>query len=386
MSSITYGNLQIWDGISDDLADFSDITIQDERILSCSPGTDKNSKDCSGLFAIPGLIDAHIHLCLNPEITDPEAHGKLPEQQILSEMRERVRAMVRAGITTARDLGGGAWLELAIRDEISKGELEGPRLICSGQPITSIRGHCHFWGGEAANLDEALIVLERQHEKGVDLIKVMATGGNLTPGSKPADSQFDDATLAAVVEAATRHGYHVAAHCHGTDGIRQAAQSGVTTVEHCSWVGKEGWGKSFDADVVTTLAQEGVWVSPTINAGWHRFLAREEFVSMVQANYKNMKQAGVKLIASTDAGIPNVKHHDLPRALPVFARFAEMNNVETLRSATSECARAIGLSEVTGQIKPGLVADLVFYEGNPLDDLSVLLSPVQVISHGREIF
>jgi len=189
-----------------------------------------------------------------------------------------------------------------------------------------------------------------------------------------------------------------ASRCRHRDWIRQSSenwprqflskvqQSGVTTVEHCSWVGKEGWGKSFDANVVTTLAQEGVWVSPTINAGWHRFLAREEFVSMVQANYKNMKQAGVKLIASTDAGIPNVKHHDLPRALPVFARFAEMNNVETLRSATSECARAIGLSEVTGHIKPGLVADLVFYEGNPLDDLSVLLSPVQVVSHGREIF
>ena len=92
--------------------------------------------------------------------------------------------MLSAGVTTARDLGGGAWLELKVRDEIAAGQHVGTRLLCAGQPLTSPGGHCHFWGGEAGTLEEALAVLDRQHAKGVDLIKIMATGGSITPNSR----------------------------------------------------------------------------------------------------------------------------------------------------------------------------------------------------------
>ena len=110
-------------------------------------------------------------------------------------MRERSEKMAMAGITTARDLGGGAWYELTLRDEIAAGQFTGPRLLCSGQPITSPQGHCHFWGGEAHNLEAAQAVLKRQVDKGVDLIKIMATGGRLTKGSEPLDAQFPQATM-----------------------------------------------------------------------------------------------------------------------------------------------------------------------------------------------
>ena len=105
---------------------------------------------------------------------------------------------------------------------------------------------------------------------------------------------------------------------------------------------------------------------------------------MINSNYAKMKAAGVRLIASTDAGIPNVFHHDLPAALPVFASFAGLSPVEVLRSATSDCAAAIGLGEVTGAIRHGLSADFVVYEGNPLEDLEVLQNPVLVVSRGIE--
>jgi imidazolonepropionase-like amidohydrolase len=381
MNEKVYTNLQYWDGTSSELSS-GDLTVAGELFSDTSGSVEE--QDLSGLFAIPGLIDAHVHLCLNPEIKDPNLQAVPDDETLKSEMRVRTLAMVRAGITTARDLGGGAHLELAIRDEINAGETPGPRLVCSGQPITSEGGHCHFWGGEARNTEEAVTVLERQHEKGVDLIKIMVTGGNITPGSKPVDSQFQDETVAEVVRVAGSHGYHVAAHCHGTDGIRQAAESGVTTVEHCSWVGKEGWGKSFDQNVVATLARNSVWVSPTINYGWRRF-KQPEFIEMVRGNYAKMKTAGVRLIASTDAGIPNVFHHDLPKALPVFAGFAELSPVAALKTATSDCAQAIGLGQVTGRIAPGFSADFVCYEGNPLEDLEVLANPVLVVARGQEI-
>ena len=374
-----YQNLQYWDGLGEGLV-LGDIWVSKGLFANQSDG---GSRDLTGCYAIPGLIDAHIHLCLNPEVRNPRDQTLPEADKLMSEMRQRAQAMLRAGITTARDLGGGQYLELAVRDEINRGEVAGPRLICAGQPITSVAGHCHFWGGEAGSTDEALTVLARQAEQGVDLIKVMVTGGNMTPGSTPRDSQFKDETICEIVRRANSLDYHVAAHCHGTDGIRQAAQAGVTTVEHCSWVGDDGWGRNMDESVVRQLADRRVWVSPTINSGWKRF-RQEDFVRMIRGNYEKMKAAGVRLIASTDAGIPNVFHHDLPTALPVFASFAGLSPVAALRSATSDCAAAIGLGKVTGSIRHGLSADFAVYENNPLEDLEVLQNPVLVVSRGVE--
>jgi imidazolonepropionase-like amidohydrolase len=381
VSNASYRNLSYWDGFSDQFRD-ADIHVQ-AGIFTADAATDSIGRDMAGGFAIPGLIDAHVHMCLNPKISDPLAQADADDDQILEEIRARALAMVRAGITTARDLGGGAWLELRIRDEIMRGDTPGPRLICAGQPITSVGGHCHFWGGQASNTEQALTVLARQCEHGSDLIKVMVTGGNITPGSTPKDSQFEDEVVVEIVRESLARERHVAAHCHGTDGIRQAAAAGVRTVEHCSWVGDTGWGRALDENVVKMLADNKVWVSPTINAGWRRF-RKPEFVDMVRENYRRMKAAGVKLIASTDAGIPNVFHHDLPKALPEFARFADLTSRETLVSATSDCADAIGLGSVTGKIETGYSADFVVYETNPLEDLSVLEHPQLVVVQGRE--
>ncbi len=381
MEAIEYTNLSYWDGESDAMQEGSFCVAAGQF---AAPDTTTSRRDMSGLYAIPGLIDAHIHICLNPEIKDPfkQTEGSIESQ--LEDMRQRALEMLKAGITTARDLGGGQHLELKVRDEIEKGLVQGSRLICAGQPVTSVSGHCHFWGGEASDKAAALQVLERQHEAGVDLVKIMITGGNITPGSRPVDSQFDDDTVVALVAAAEAHDCHVAAHCHGADGIRQAAIAGVRTVEHCSWVTEEGWGRGFDESTVEEMVRSSTWVSPTINSGWKRF-RQEAFVDMVQENYRRMKQAGVRLIASTDAGIPNIFHDDLPKALPEFARFAMLSPVEVLRAATADCALAIGLDQVTGRIKPGLSADFVVYEGNPLEDLTVLTSPVMVVKAGEAL-
>ena len=333
-------NLTIWDGVR--TLDADTVVFEHDKLLhvgECPPERRAEAVDCAGLTLVPGLIDAHVHLELNPDHSGP------PEaltEAIVDLMEERAAGMARAGITTARDLGGGAWHELALRDRIAAGEVIGPRMLCSGQPITSPHGHCHFWGGEAEDLAAAKVVLKRQLEHNVDLIKVMATGGRLTPGSRPTDAQFSEATLAGIVAMAHEHAKPVAAHCHGTEGIRRAAIAGVDTIEHCSWVGADGWASDYQADVAELILAQGIWVSPTVNKGWQRMLDSQsgKVLGRVREAYRAMLAMGIPLVASTDAGIPGVFHADLPHALVVFAQIAQLSNEQALRSATSDAARA----------------------------------------------
>ena len=386
MTTTLLTNLRIWDG--EDLSPADALRLSGGRIAAVGDGAELaaghrgRSMDCGGLTAVPGLIDAHVHLELNPD------HRKAPEKQAgedrLPQMAERAEAMLRAGITTGRDLGGGAWLELNVRDRINAGELLGPRLLCAGQPITSVGGHCHFWGGEAADALQAEAVLRRQVARKVDLIKVMATGGVMTAGSKPLNPQFDLPTLTQIVELAEDHGLSVAAHCHGTEGIRIAAEAGVRTIEHCSWVGKGGWASDYRPEVAATVAAQGTWVSPTISRGWQRFLDNPETKTLgrIQGAFSDMLARKVPLIASTDAGIPGVYHHQLPLALPVFAQIAGLTPAQALRTATSAAADALGIGKTTGRLQPGLAADLILVHGNPLTDLSALAEPAAVWARG----
>ncbi len=379
-----FTNLRIWDGVAETYLDADGLLIEDGRIVAVGEAP-KDARDMGGLTVIPGLMDAHVHMVLDPDIRLALDQDKVSAEDLEVALRRRAEAMLRAGITTARDLGGGQWQELALRDAIAAGELPGPRLLCSGQPITSPQGHCHFWGGEAVDADAAIDVLRRQVEHRVDLIKVMATGGSLTPKSRPVDPQFDADVLKRIVDEAASHGHVVAAHCHGTAGIRNAVHAGVRTIEHCSWVGEAGWGTDYDAATAALIAEREIWVSPTINAGWKRFLGRPGTGERMRENFRRMRAAGVRLVASTDAGIPNVRHHDLGRALVPFADLAELSNLEALQSATSDAAEALGIDHLTGRIAPGYAADLLFVDGDPLADLEVLASPACVVARGRVV-
>ena len=388
MAATRLVNLSIWDGeglaAADALA-FRGGQIQAVGALDDLPASrGERVIDCSGLTAIPGLIDAHVHLELSPD--DAKPPDKLATTERLPAMAERAEAMARAGITTGRDLGGGAWLEIEIRDRINRGALLGPRLLCAGQPITSVAGHCHFWGGEAAGFAEAEAVLRRQLQHGVDLIKVMATGGRMTRGSSPIDPQFDLPTLRQIVDLATSHELPVAAHCHGTEGIRIAAEAGVRTIEHCSWVGQAGWASDYRPEVAAAMAERGVWVSPTVSRGWRRFLDNPDSTTLkrLQAAFEDMRSRDIPFIASTDAGIPGVYHHHLPQALPVFAAIAGLTPESALRTATSGAADGLGLSRVTGRLQAGLSADIVLVHGNPLEDLGALAEPAAVWARGLE--
>lgn len=382
-------NLRLWSG---ERVDADALLFAGSRIIAIGGATElarraataARSIDCGGATAVPGLIDAHVHLELDPE--DRIAPTQIaPDVQ--DRMAERAAAMVNAGITTARDLGGGGWHELRLRDRIAAGAQPGPRLLCAGQPITTPGGHCHFWGGAAHDAESALATLQRQVDHGVDLIKVIATGGRMTAGSNPLRAQFDLATLEAIVAGAAAQHLPVAAHCHGTEGIELAARAGVSSIEHCSWAGTAGWGSDYRPEIAALLLERGIWVSPTINAGWQRMLDNPngDALGRVRHAYRAMLELGIPFAASTDAGIPGVHHHRLPEALQVFGAIAQLTPEQTLRTATTDSARQLGLGPATGRLAAGLAADILLVDGDPLTDLSALRRPVGIWARGRAI-
>ena len=356
------------------------------NIISAIGEQARDSKDMSGLTVIPGLIDAHVHMTADPSISSIEAQLSQTDEEIQTKMGERAVRMVHAGITTARDLGGGRWLELELRDQIAQGTAIGPMLLCAGQPLTIPEGHCHFWGGSATGLSEIKEVITRQHEHNVDLIKIMATGGVYTPKSHPGRAQFSQDHMSFAVRQANELGYSVAAHCHGTEGISRAVKAGVSTVEHCSWLETSGKRGICDPKVVAEIVSRGSWVSPTINGSWARFFEGvHDPATHPKQLFLEMKKAGVKFVASTDAGIPNVYHHELVKGLELFAGLAELSPAETLKSATSDSALALGIESLTGSISVGKKADLLFVKGDPLSDLNVLQHPEFVVAAGNEL-
>ncbi len=384
MSGYLLRNLRIWDG--ERRLDADSLRLADGLIdsvgTSVAAAAGDTVIDCAGATALPGLVDAHVHMELDPARATPPAPA---DPRDLDAMAARATAMVRAGITTARDLGGGVWAELELRARVAAGVVPGPRLLCAGQPVTSRGGHCHFWGGEADDLASASIVIARQLEHGVDLVKVMATGGLFTRGSDPAGAQFDQETLSGIVAVAAAHDLPVAAHCHGVRGIEYAARAGVRTIEHCSWMGDAGWAGNYDDAVARLVLEHGVWVSPTVNRGWQRYLDNPDPTKLqrIRAAFQAMRALGIPFVASTDAGIPGVAHHELPQALAVFSRIAECPADATLRTATSDAAVALGIESCTGRIAPGLAADVLVVDGDPLADLDALARPVAVWAAGR---
>jgi len=346
--------------------------------------------DLTGRVIVPGLIDAHVHLELDPRLATPAEQLAVPEAEREQAMAERARAMLAHGITTARDCGGGAFREHALRRRIDAGHALGPRLLCCGQPLTTSDGHCAFWGGGVAGPAALERVVDRQVEAGSDWLKVMVTGGVFTPGSRPRDLQFDAATLAAIVAAAARAGRPVAAHCHGTAGIGAALRAGVRTLEHASFAGPDGFGTDLDPALMDAIAASEAWVSPTVNGGWlgrraDASGAPSDFFRRMSRCLAAQRAHGVRFIASTDAGIPGVDHDALAEGLAGLQAYAGMRPVDVLRAATCDAASALGIAEETGRIAPGLSADLVVLAGDPTLDLAVLRAPEAVVFRGRWI-
>jgi imidazolonepropionase-like amidohydrolase len=336
--------------------------------------------DYPGSTIMSGLIDSHVHLGFDGG-PNPAARmrGETDEQQLVL-MLHSARQLLGVGVTTARDLGARAYLDVVVRDAIAAGLARGPRMVVAARPITVTGGHCWFMGGEADSDDELRRMVRTHHKRGADLIKVMSTGGFMTTGSAPWYAQFTRAQLAVIVEEAGRVDKPVAAHAHGIEGIHRAVEAGVTTLEHCSFV-TETNERRFDEPLAAMIAERGIFVCPTISVN-APYVAELTGI-MVGEHLKAMHEMGVRIIAGTDAGIDNTPHHQYVGGLQYLVTLG-FRPADVLAMATTEAAAALGVDAVTGRLAPGFDADLIVVEGDPNADIAALGKLQRVVARGRD--
>jgi imidazolonepropionase-like amidohydrolase len=326
---------------------------------------------------MPGLIDSHVHLAFDASACPVEHMMGATDHQLLVTMLHSARCLLEAGVTTARDHGARSYLDVVVRDAITAGLATGPNLLVANRPITTTGGHCWFMGCECDDVLSVRRAVRDHHKAGAEWVKIMATGGMMTSGSAPWFAQFTDTELSAAVDEARRLGMRVAAHAHGTPGIVAAAQAGVDTIEHCSFIGQSE--RTLDMEVVTLIANQGVAVCPTTNLRWNDLPA--EFGRSARDRIDAFRAYGVPIIAGTDCGINLVPHGAYAEGLLTLERLG-MPPGEVLAAATSVAADALGIGDVTGQLTPGRRADLVALDRDPLDDLTATRDVAWVMSNG----
>ncbi|MFE2414320.1 amidohydrolase family protein [Kitasatospora sp. NPDC059408] len=340
--------------------------------------------DLGPLTLMPGFVDSHVHLALDGASGAMDRMRAASDEELFALMLRNAAELLSAGVTTARDLGAPGGLGVRVRETIRSGRAPGPELLVSGAPLTTPGGHCWFMGG--ACLGEAALrrAVREQARSGVSVIKVMATGGALTDGSSSWQGQFTGPELAAVVDEAGRAGLPVAAHAHGSGGIAAALRAGVHTIEHCSFLDPSGV-IAPEPELVRALAAADVHVCPTISV---RFSARLEQPDPhrppIRPALPVLYRHGVRIIAGTDAGTDGTPHHAYVEGLIGMARLG-VPPARVLESATSQAARALRVATLTGRIAPGLRADLIAVEGDPLRDITALRELRFILSRGAEI-
>jgi imidazolonepropionase-like amidohydrolase len=358
-----------------------ELWIAGGRVVEPGSRRPGRSEVLRGAVVAPGLIDAHVHLCLD---ASPEPLASLREAApavVLERMGRHAAQTLWAGVTTVRDLGAPTALILALRDAIARGACAGPRIIASGAPLTVPHGHGHEMGGGAAGADAIRRAVRALARAGVDVVKVMATGGGSSPQTDPRACQFSDEEFAALAHAARRAGLAVAAHAHADAGIRQAVAAGVRSIEHGSYASEAS---------LRRMAEQGVALVPTLApalAALAQPLAdarRSAIADRFEARRAAVRAAaryGVRIVAGTDAGVAYTPHGTVAAeiealiacGLPVGAALA---------AAGREAASVLGCPDL-GTLRPGAPADLVVLAGDPADDPGVLFRPLAVMLAGR---
>ncbi|QXJ26733.1 amidohydrolase family protein [Actinomadura graeca] len=371
------------------------VLVRDGLIEDVGPAADVIGRAAAGTPRVsfpearilPGLIDVHVHLVFDGGEDPVATLAATGDPALVLDMAARARRLLDVGVTTVRDLGDRNGLAARLRDAVAAGTVPGPRILTAGAPITVTGGHCSFLGGQADGVEQVRALVRRQAEDGVDVIKVMVTGGHLTPeGPSSWELQYGTEEVAAAVEEARRFGLRVAAHVHTREGVEVAVAAGAHTLEHCTFLTEAGPPAGPDADekLIRTIAEKGVYVCPTFHGGMGALETR--FGADVLRPWleirRDQHEQGVRLIAGTDAGVTGVGVEQYAEGLRWLGR-AGLPADAVIAMATSVAADALDLGGRTGRLRPGLDADLIVVDGDPRADLSVLRHPRLVVARGR---
>jgi imidazolonepropionase-like amidohydrolase len=347
-----------------------------------------NGVDLAGHTLLPGLINCHVHLCLGAEADPVRPLREEPLALTAIKALLRARETARAGVTTVRDLGGREYVEFAVRRAIQEGLVDGPRILAAGRPVCMTGGHGHWLGREADGPDDARKAVREQLKAGADVIKIIATGGVMTPGVEPGSPQMTFEEMRAAIEEASRAGRRTAAHAMAATGISEAIDAGITSIEH---------GVFLTEEIVAHMRRDGTFLVPTLNAptaiaagglaaGIPPFMVRksEQVVPAHVASFQLAPRAGVRIAAGADSGTPLNFHGSLLPELALMVKYG-MTPLEAIRSATVTAAECLGLGEMIGRVAPGYAADLIAVAGDPAERLEALAELKLVLVNGRVI-
>jgi imidazolonepropionase-like amidohydrolase len=380
----------------------SSLLLEDERIEALLDPSESEGiqadrlLDFSAWTVLPGLVDAHVHLAMGAGSSHEAVWRQIRRDTVEGLLPFRVArnacAAMRAGLTTVRDLGDRDGVTLGLRRAARAGLAEAPDLVLAGSPITSPGGHLCNIGIIARGVKAVQVAVEQLVTAGVDQIKVIASGGNMTPGSNPLLPQFDAQELAALVNAAHAAGKRVAAHALCATAIRLAVQAGADTIEHGLWQDERGE-DAFDPVLAEQMARSGVAVVMTLSGYLRRDLpgpndkpgeaeAKQQRLAHFWAPYARLRKAGVRVVAASDAGVRFTPISHPARMLKLLVYGFRLPLREALAMLTVEAAAAIGLTD-RGALVGGQRADLVAVEGDLLADPSVLRQVRAVLLAGR---
>jgi len=379
------------------------IRIASGRIVSVTPwqasANDSNVVDWSGFTVLPGLIDLHTHVADGAiSSNDPAEPLKHSEAATILKAVNAARITLRAGFTTVRDVGVYRGLtDVALRDAIAAGDVEGPRMFVAGGYITTPGGGgeidalapdvplpATFRIGVVRNADEARDRARYLLDRGADFIKLIATGAVLALGSEPGALELSPEEMKAACDEARLRGSYCIAHAHGAEGIKAAIRAGARTIEHASYL---------DAEGIALAKAKGVWLDMDIyngdyieevgtREGWPAEYLRKnrETTDVQRRGFAAAVKAGAKLTFGTDAAV--YPYGLGGRQFAYMVRYG-MTPMQAIQSATSEAAKALGKAGEVGSIAPGAWGDLVAVRGDPLKDVTALERVDGVIKQGK---
>jgi imidazolonepropionase-like amidohydrolase len=328
--------------------------------------------DTTGGTLLPGLIDCHVHLCYGAEGNPWATMMELRESQITMKALDNAQASLRGGVTAVRDCGGKDYLEFAVRDACNAGRQLGPTIRASGRVICMTGGHGNRTGRVADGVDEVVKAVREQIHAGCDLIKIMATGGVMTPGVNPEDAHYTAEEMAAGISEGHRFHRTCASHAQGSEGILNATRGGVDSIEH---------GIFMTEQCVHEMTERGTYLVPTLAAVKNILANKDQGVPAYAvekcervtvahvASVKMFYEAGGKITMGTDAGTPYNRHGENALELEYMVEDAGISPSDAIRISTRNGADLMRLED-RGVIAEGKAADMLLVDGDPTADIT----------------